>query len=87
MEKKIAVISAILESPQEVQSQFNAIVSEYKGMVRGRTGIPFEKEDISVITIIVTGTVDQINSITGKLGRLKDVTVKSSISKRTIEES
>ncbi len=86
MEKKIAVISAILESPQDVQGRFNAIVSEFKGMVKGRTGIPFEQQGISVVTIIVVGTVDEINTITGKLGRLKDVSVKTSISKKSIEE-
>lgn len=86
MEKKIGVISAILESPQEVQGRFNGIISEFKGMVKGRTGIPFDKQGVSVVTIVVTGTVDEINTLTGKLGKLKDVSVKTSISKKTIEE-
>lgn len=86
MEKKIAVISAILESPIEVQGKFNAIVSEFKGMVKGRTGIPFDEHGISVITIIVMGNVNEINNLTGKLGQLKDVSVKTSISKKTLEE-
>jgi len=86
MEKKIAVVSAILEEPIEVQSRFNEIVSEFKGIVRGRTGIPFDQYGISVVTIIIMGTVDDINSFTGKLGNLKSVSVKTSISKKTIEE-
>ena len=86
MEKKIAVVSAILEEPQEGQYKFNEIISEYRGIVKGRTGIPFDQYGISVITIIIMGTVDEINSFTGKLGNLKHVSGKTSISKKTIEE-
>lgn len=86
MDKKIAVISAILEEPQLVQSQFNQIVSEFKGIVKGRTGIPFDQYGVSVITIIVIGTMDQINGLTGKLGNLQSVLVKTSVSKKTIDE-
>lgn len=86
MEKKIAVISAILEESYEVQSRFNEIISEFRTIVKGRTGIPFDQYGISVVTIIIMGTVDEINSFTGKLGNLKHVSVKTSISKKTIEE-
>ncbi|HAS74538.1 MAG TPA: iron-only hydrogenase system regulator [Clostridiales bacterium UBA8960] len=86
MEKKIAVVSAILEEPAEVQNRFNEIVAEFRGIVRGRTGIPFDQFGLSVITIILMGSVDEINSFTGKLGNLKHVSVKTSISKKTIEE-
>lgn len=85
MEKKIGVISAILESPEAVQSQFNTMVSTFKGIIKARTGVPFE-EGISVVTIIVVGTVNEINHLTGKLGQLKDVSVKTSISKRALGE-
>lgn len=86
MEKKIAVISAIIEEPMEVQGKFNDIIAEYRGIVKGRTGIPFDQYGISVVTIIIMGTVDEINSFTGKLGNLKHVSVKTSISKKTIVE-
>ncbi len=84
MNKRIAVIGAILEEPREIQSQFNNIVSEFKEIIKGRMGIPFEKEDISVIAITVLGTLDQINSLTGKLGNLKNVNIRTSISKKEI---
>lgn len=86
MEKKIAVVSAILEEPAEVQNRFNEIVAEFRSIVRGRTGIPFDQYGLSVITIILMGSVDDINSFTGKLGNLKHVSVKTSISKKSITE-
>lgn len=85
MEKKIGVVGVILESPAETQMRFNEIVSEFRPIIKGRTGIPFDQHGISVVTIIVMGTVDEINSFTGKLGHLKHVSVKTSISKKTIE--
>ena len=81
--RKIAVISAILEEPKECQEKFNSVVSSFKGSIKGRVGIPFE-EGISVISITVTGTLEEINSLTGKLGNIEGVVVKTAIAKREI---
>lgn len=85
MKKRIAVISSILENPEKIQHEFNRIVSNYKDIIKGRMGIPFEEEGISVIAITVVGTLDEINSFTGKLGNLNNCVVKTSISKKEIE--
>ncbi|MCY6355672.1 TM1266 family iron-only hydrogenase system putative regulator [Clostridium sp. ZS2-4] len=81
--KKIAVISAILEEPAKCQLEFNEVVASFKGIIRGRMGIPFE-EGISVIAITVIGDLNEINSLTGKLGNIENVMVKTSISKKEI---
>lgn len=81
--KKIAVISAILEEPKECQERFNNVVSSFRGSIKGRMGISFE-EGISVISITVTGTLEEINSLTGKLGNIQGVVVKTAIAKREI---
>ncbi|WP_077369057.1 TM1266 family iron-only hydrogenase system putative regulator [Anaerosalibacter sp. Marseille-P3206] len=85
MNNRIGVISAILEEPEKCQYEFNKIVSEYKDIIRGRMGIPFKEEKISVISITVVGSLDDINSLTGKLGNLNNVIVKTSISKKELE--
>jgi len=84
MNKRIAVIGVIIENPQESQVVFNSVVADFKGIIRGRMGIPFDDEEISVVSIIVSGTVDEINSLTGKIGNIKGITVKTSISKKEI---
>lgn len=86
MNRKFAVIGAILDRPRETQQLFNETVSEYKRIVKGRMGIPYEEAGVSVISIIVFGTMDEINGLTGKLGNLKGVTVKTSISKKDFQE-
>ncbi len=82
--KKIAVISAILEEPKSCQQKFNETVAEFKGIIKGRMGIPFEDEGISVVCITVVGEMDKINNLTGKLGNIENVLVKTSISKKEI---
>ncbi|HHW70346.1 MAG TPA: iron-only hydrogenase system regulator [Clostridiales bacterium] len=82
--EKIAVISAILEDPSRTQQDFNNIVSSFKGIIKGRMGIPFVEEQIAVISLIVVGKLDEINSLTGKLGNLPNVMVKTAISKKEL---
>lgn len=81
--KKVAVVSAILEEPEKCQKEFNEVVSSFKGIVKGRMGIPFE-EGIAVVCITVVGELDQINSLTGKLGNIPHVSVKTAISKKDV---
>ena len=80
--KKIALISAILENPEAVQEQFNDVVSAHKGMVKGRMGLPFVEPGIAVVSIVVTGSMDEINALTGQLGKIPLVQVKTAVSQK-----
>ena len=82
--RKIAVICAILEEPGVSQKDFNQVVSEFHGIVRGRMGIPFDQEGIAAVSITVMAEMDQINALTGKLGRLPHVFVKTAISQKEV---
>lgn len=82
--RKIGVISAILEEPKKCQQRFNEIVSEFNGIIKGRMGIPFDEDGIAVICITLVGELDDINNLTGKLGNIEGVLVKTSISKKEI---
>ncbi len=84
MSEKIAVIGAVLENPGVSQESFNRVLSEYKVIVKGRMGIPFPEHDISVVSITVVGSLDEINALTGKLGNIPYVVVKTSVSKKEI---
>lgn len=80
--KKIAVVSAILEDPEKCQQEFNEVVSSFRGSIKGRMGIPLE--GVSVISITLIGDLNEINSLTGKLGNIKGVMVKTAISKKEL---
>ncbi|MFP3040290.1 iron-only hydrogenase system regulator [Treponema primitia] len=78
--RRIAVIGAILEKPRDSQKAFNDTVSLFKGIVKGRMGIPVAEEDLAVISITLQGDLDEINALTGKLGNLPGVTIKTAVS-------
>lgn len=84
MEKKIAVIAAILENPEEVQKKFNNTVSGYRELIRGRMGLPMQDKNLSALALICVGNVDDINSLTGKLGNIDGINIKTSISSSDI---
>lgn len=84
---RIAVISAILEDPNMAQKEFNEVVSEYVDIIRGRMGIPFEGGEIGIVSIVVVGKMDEINSFTGRIGNIKNVIVKTAISKKEVGEN
>ena len=82
--KRIVAITAILEDPKNSQQDFNTIVSSFKGIIKGRLGLPLDNEGIAVISLVVIGDLDEINDLTGKLGNLPDVQVKTAISKKEV---
>ena len=81
-ENRIAFIGAIIESPESAQREFNSVVSSYRSIIKNRSGTPFG-DDIAVISLVVMGDIDRINALTGRLGQIPNVQVKSAISKKT----
>lgn len=82
---RAAIISVILEEPQQSQQAFNNIVSEYHEIVRGRMGIPFKNGCIALVSLTVVADLNTINTFTGRLGKLDGVIVKAAIAKEGIE--
>jgi putative iron-only hydrogenase system regulator len=80
MEKRLGVVGIVIEDRQVVP-QVNAILSDHSDMIIGRMGLPHHEKEVSIISLIVDGTTDQVGSMTGKLGNLKNVTVKSALTK------
>ncbi|MFP4418805.1 MAG: TM1266 family iron-only hydrogenase system putative regulator, partial [Chitinispirillaceae bacterium] len=47
-----------------------------------RTGVPQREHDRSVITLVIEATTDEVGRLTGKLGSISGVSVKSALSKQ-----
>jgi putative iron-only hydrogenase system regulator len=78
MENRLGVIGMVIED-MEVVSRVNQILSHHSQVIVGRMGIPYRQRGVSVISLIVDGSTDEIGSLTGKLGALKGVSVKSAL--------
>lgn len=79
-ETRVAVISIIVENPDSV-SQINEILHSAADYIIGRLGIPYKRKNISIISVVIDAELNNISSVSGKLGRLSGVTVKTAYSR------
>ncbi|WKV08858.1 iron-only hydrogenase system regulator [Thermoanaerobacterium sp. CMT5567-10] len=79
MRNRLAVIGILVLNRELTSEKVNRILSEYANIIVGRMGIPYKERNVSIISIIVDGTTDDIGALTGKLGSIEGVKVKSAI--------
>ena len=75
MEKRIGTVIINIEKKEAIV-RLNSIISEHVSIVIGRQGLP-RLDGTSIISLVLEGTTDEIGSLTGKLGRLQGIQVKS----------
>ena len=80
-ETRIAIIGIIVEDRAYVE-KINALLHEYAQYIVGRMGMPYAKKDLSIISVIVDAPEDEISTLSGKLGMLKGISVKTTYSKK-----
>ena len=80
MENRIGSLLIVIENSQSV-SQINEIISMHNPLILGRQGIPLREKGISVISLVLEGNSDEFSSLSGKLGRINGVQVKSIMAK------
>ncbi|MBQ7849898.1 MAG: iron-only hydrogenase system regulator [Clostridia bacterium] len=79
METRIAVMSIIVENADSVH-EANTLLHEYSDCIIGRMGIPYRKRGISIISIALDAPQDTISALSGKIGNLPGVSVKTAYS-------
>lgn len=84
MEKRVGAALIQVESRENIQL-LNEIISKHSAIIIGRQGLP-RSNGQSVISLVLEGTTDQIGSLTGQLGRIKGIQVKSVLIKNTENE-
>jgi putative iron-only hydrogenase system regulator len=81
MPSRLGVIGIVVEDLEAVP-RVNQILSHHSQIIVGRMGIPYRQRGVSVISLIIDGDTDEIGSLTGKLGSIKGVSVKSALTTR-----
>ncbi len=80
METRIALIGIIVEDRSSVE-KLNTILSEYGQYIIGRMGIPYQKKEVSIISVVIDAPNNIISALSGKLGMLPNVNTKTIYSK------
>ena len=76
--KRIGVIGIVVEN-RSVVSDVQNLLSELSEIILGRMGIPDRESGISAISLIKKGSVEEISALTGKLGKNRNISVKSAL--------
>ena len=76
METRIGAAIIILESKENADI-LNRIISEHGDIILGRQGLPLKDREYNIISLVLEGTTDDIGSLTGKIGRIPGVRIKS----------
>lgn len=80
-ESRIGIVGIVVEN-REQSAALNAILHQYADIIVGRLGIPYRSRGVSIISLAVDGSNDELAAMTGKIGQLEGVTVKSVIAKQ-----
>lgn len=79
METRVAVMSIIVEN-SNMAEPLNGLLHEYGPYIIGRMGIPYRKRGVNIIAIALDAPQDTISALSGKIGRLEGVSVKTAYS-------
>lgn len=80
METRIALIGIIVEEMDAVE-RLNQLLHEYRGFIVGRMGIPYPAKDVCIISVVVDAPADAISALSGKLGMIRGLSIKTIYSK------
>ena len=79
MNERVAVISIIVEREDSVDT-LNALLHEYGKFIIGRLGLPYRQKNVNIICVAIDAPSDEINALTGALGRIEGINAKATYS-------
>ena len=79
MDKRLGFVGIIVNDRAASAAAVNKILSGHGEIIIARTGIPRARGNTSVITLVVDATTDELGQLTGQLGQIPGVAVKSGL--------
>lgn len=76
MDNRVALIGIMVENPDSIETM-NRILYEYGQYIIGRMGLPYRERGLSIISIVLDAPMNQISSLSGKLGMLDGISTKT----------
>jgi putative iron-only hydrogenase system regulator len=79
MSRRIGVVGIIITDRKGQAPLVNKVLTEYGDIIVGRMGIPYHPKELNIISLIINGSTDEVGALTGKLGSINGVKVKSAL--------
>ena len=69
----------VVENTDSVE-RLNILLHEYGSYIIGRMGIPYRARNINIVSIAIDAPQDVISALSGKIGNLDGISVKTAYS-------
>lgn len=79
METRVAVMGIIVEKGESVEL-LNSLLHQYCDYIIGRMGLPYKKRGVSIVSIAIDAPQDVIAALSGKIGKIEGISVKTAYS-------
>ena len=79
MEERVALIGIIVENLDSVP-EVNNLLHDYGKYIIGRMGLPYREKNINIVSIAIDAPQDEISALSGKIGKIQGVSVKTAFS-------
>ena len=76
METRVARLAVIVREGESVTA-LNDLLHRYGGYIIGRMGVPYRSRGVNIISIAMDAPADVISALSGKIGKLAGITVKT----------
>ena len=82
MEEKTRItLLGIIVEDVEATDEINKLLHENRQYIVGRMGLPYRQRNLAIISVVLDAPQDVTSSLSGKLGMLPGVSVKTVYSK------
>ena len=83
--KRVGVVGIVVKGNPNAGVEIQKVLTEFADVIVGRMGVPDRQNGIQTISVIVEGSTERLSALTGRLGRLENVNVKSAVTTVEIE--
>ncbi|MBP5319433.1 MAG: iron-only hydrogenase system regulator [Kiritimatiellae bacterium] len=80
MERRTGFVGILVED-RACAEEVNHVLAEHAELILARLGLPRRESGTPVITLVVEATTDEMGILTGRLGSINGVSVKSALAK------
>ncbi|NLL83626.1 MAG: CopG family transcriptional regulator [Lentisphaerae bacterium] len=81
MSRRIGFVGVLIEDRNQAGHLVNKVLAENVDLILARVGLPGHGGKVSVVTLVVEATTDELGRLTGQLGQISGVSVKSGLAK------
>ena len=76
METRVALLGIIVEKAESTM-RLNQLLHDYADYIIGRMGIPYKERSVNIISVAMDAPQDVISALSGKIGTIDGISVKT----------